>query len=478
MTQTEEPTGQAVAIRTPTDNEIEEFRRRGAAEVVLRRDMEKLRKQLRGLTWGSGYSIVKGSDFSEMQLAVFAEYCALTGANPLTHVDFVGDGPYLNADYWSDKLNSDPYFIDYSQRDLSPAMEAALRERAESHRSAAAELRQAKQVDEANERIRRALDVEDEAEDLRLARIGWKAAEWASDVVETTIRKFATFAPIEKIRSGEITDFSIYIVEVKECNWAGNRPRGTKKNGETFEADPIGNAEPSKTARTRSLRRCSTKGFSATFAKHDEQIRKAEEALEAEWAEIRSQRSELASTGPTRSITAGAGEPTRGNGNGREIRVESLEGDETAEDTSEAVDRPESEESAASSPESQPEPEPEPAAEPEKDAEPFDRIDAQAAFFATLKDAGVKDRRVWMAENDFPSSVRQFTEADFRRARGILFAPVLADYLDGCLAVDFDAEEFAFAAFGKPIEKLFLREVRDLVGRLADVASGLDKPAE
>lgn len=298
--------GTALApIEPPTDDQIAQIRRRGAIAVAQRQEISKIEKQLAGLEWGTGTAVVRGSDLSPMTRAVFAEFCAITRANPMYHVDVLGGRPYLNANYWSDRINAEPLFVRFEQRDLSPSVEQALRERAKAHRDVAEQLA-ASTSDEAARRRAKALDLEEEADDIALARAQWSAPAWATVVIQTTIYRFIDATPIDAIRRGEITDFERWIVPVPECNWAGGKTTG--KN------DPVGNAEPAKTARTRSLRRAAVRAFSAWMQQYEQQIRRAEEALEAEWEEIREERTEtraaLPRSGEAQAVRTGNGEPS------------------------------------------------------------------------------------------------------------------------------------------------------------------------
>lgn len=295
--------------QAPTEDEIERIRAKGKAVTAYQEEVRGIRKVIEGLEWGSGTSVVKGSEMSGTMRHVLAEFCRVTRANPLMHVDILGGRPYLNAQYWEDRINSDPSFHHYEQRDISPSVETALRERAARHREVAEQL----QGEEQAKRLSIALDLEEEADDLALARAKWSAPKWASVVVETTIHRFMNNAPLEQIRSGEVVDFERYLIQVAECNWAGNRPKAKSKKGYEYDPDPIGNEEPAKTARTRSLRRTAKKAFPAWMAEYENQIRKAEEVIEGEWEIIRDdQRAEQAAlpSGDQPQAARTGGEPS------------------------------------------------------------------------------------------------------------------------------------------------------------------------
>lgn len=298
--------------QAPTDEEIEQIKSRGKQLIAAKKEANEVFRVLEGLEWGAGTQLVKGSALSEMTRYALAQFCVVTRANPLVHLDILGGRPYLNAQYWADRINSEPLFIQYYQRDISKRAEAALRERGAAHRRVAESLPQ--NSAEAAERIRLALEFEDDADNVALARAQWGVPEWATCAYETTIEKFIPATPIEKIRSGELLDWERYVIKVTECNWAGNKPEKKKRDGGSYDADPVGNAEPEKTARTRSLRRCAVRSFPAWMAGYEEQIRKAEEVLEAEWTEIKTgqriERAALPAPGGPQSVRTGAGEPS------------------------------------------------------------------------------------------------------------------------------------------------------------------------
>jgi hypothetical protein len=250
----------AVALSPEAQREVDAIRTAGAGEVARRREVGKLFKMLEGLEWGSGSSAVKGSHLSPATRQAFAEFCFAARANPMYHVDVLGGKPYLNANYWADRLNTSPHFMDYEQVDISRDPEARAR---------------------------------------------WSAPEWALVVVETRIRKLANFAPIEMIRSGEILEFERYLVVTPECNWAGGRKGG--------KPDPVGEAEAAKTARTRSLRRAAAKAFPVWMGEEDERIRKLEESIQTEFTVIKSEqmaeRAALPREGEPQAFRIGAGEP-------------------------------------------------------------------------------------------------------------------------------------------------------------------------
>lgn len=431
-------TTESTALVAPTDNEIEQIRRRGAKAVAHRNEIAKLEKQIAGLTWGAGTSMmVQGSSLSPMTRAVMAEFCALVRANPMYHVDILGGKPYLNAVYWSDLINSRPDFHHYEQRDLSPSVEKALRDRAARHREVAAEL----MGDEAAQRRSRALDLEDEADDIALARAQWSAPAWAHVVIQTTIHKFIDAAPIEAIRRGEVADIDRYIVPVHECNWAGGRPKARKRDGGEYEADPIGNSEPAKSARTRSLRRAAVKSFSAWMQAYEQQIAKAEEAIEAEYEIIRSERyverAQLPAPNGPQAVRIGSGEPSASAPHGAQpLPVE-------VDTTPTPAPQPPTEERVhgTSAPAQQ------------SASEVFDFNDVRRRYFANLTDAAIGHdaaRKAWQAENGLPASTGTWTPEQWRLALELLVGPARAKFEEVCMFLGNDPEQTQQLVLGRP----------------------------
>ena len=437
----------------PTDEQIEQIRQRGHALVAHKQEVGRLFKLSSGLEWGTGSSmVVRGSEMSEATRYAFAEFCKVTKANPLLHVDVLGGKPYLNANYWSDRINSDPFFHHFEQRDLSPSVEKALRERAARHRAIALDVRESDRA-EAGRRMGLAMDLEDEADQLALDRAKWGAPEWATSIVETRIIRFIQVAPLDAIREGKVAALDAFLVPVPECNWAGNRPLAKKrrKDGSEYEyqPDPIGNAEPEKTARTRSLRRAATRSFPAWMQAYEEQIRKAEEALEAEWEVLKSEaveiRSSLPGNGPAAALI-GAGEPKAANGNG----AKPLPVEEPEKPAEKAPLQPQASGNTAEPP------------PPEKPA--FDPLAARRAFFGALRDAGIAeaDRKKWAAEHGLPESTKQWTEQQHAQALEVLLGPERKKLSDGAQLVGLNPEHLARERFAKGMLVLTLPELKQL----------------
>jgi hypothetical protein len=260
--------GTAVTTTAQDHPEVQAIRAAGQHQVALRDEIKKLTKQIEQGEWGAGSQMVKGSSLSPASRQALAEFCFHARANPYYHVDLFAGKPFLNEKYWSDRINSDERFVDYTFTNIS----------------------------------------EDDVQ-----RKEWGVPEWATFAYLCTIRKLSNFAPMNLIRSGQLRDWERYVVTSQEANWAGNKPRAQKRDGGTYEADPIGNAEPSKTARTRALRRTAAKTFPVWCAAEDDRIRRLENALVAEFEVIASDRAEarasLPAEGERQAHRVGAGEP-------------------------------------------------------------------------------------------------------------------------------------------------------------------------
>ncbi|MDH5761052.1 MAG: hypothetical protein OEZ65_15930, partial [Gemmatimonadota bacterium] len=434
----------------PTDDEIEGIRKAGAQVAAYKTEVNKIARVIEGLEWGAGNSLVRGSSLSPQTRYAMAEFCRITRANPMSHVDVLGGKPYLNAAYWVDLLNSHQHFHHYEQRDLSPSVEQALRDRAARHREAAKQLEASGNAQEAALRVSKALDMEDEADDIALARAQWSPRDTATVVIETTIYRFMNAAPIEAIRRGEITDFERYLVAVPECNWAGGM-------GSTMasakKSDPIGDANPGTTARTRSIRRAGTKAFSAWMQPYEAQIEKAERAVEAEWEIIQEdaavKRAALPSPNGPQAVSTAGGEPTAaaphgardlptGNGNGAAP--------------------------APAAPPANHTPEAPPAAE-------FDLTDARKRFFASLRDAGIAedDRKPWCERSGLPTSTKEWGQAEFERAQELLVGPAKKKVEEGCKFVGVALSDLSLRVLGKEAPE-FLRDWNALADELSAAA--------
>ena len=367
---------EATSLVAPTDTEIDTIRRSGRAAVAERKEISLLSKQIAGLEWGT-----KLSENGRYAIAAFAR---VTRANISTHIDILGGKPYLNATYWADFITKHSHFHHYTQRDLSPSVEDALRERAKKHLEIAGE--------KDTKRLGKAQDLIDEADDLALDRARWSPRENATVVIETTILRLINAAPVEAIRAGKITDLEPYIVAIHECNWAGGMG-----NTVANKKDPVGDSHPGTTARSRSLRRCAVKSFSAWAEEYDKQIEKAEDTIYAEFEIIGSADAAHEALGDTRPVAVlGSGDPEAVSAEDAEELP--VEGDLNTGGH-------------------------EPPEEPEE--EEFDHTRPLRQFFATFRDAGLEEdeRKTWAKSNGLPQSTKDWGAEEYERAQKILMEP-------------------------------------------------------
>lgn len=452
MTETSQSTSLTeTKLEAPQQEEINRIRKAGAFDVQRKKELREIAKTIEGLEWGTGSSAVKGTSLSPATRWAMAEFCRVTRANPMQHVDVLGSRPYLNAAYWSDLINQSPYFIEYNQREISEATEEHLRDRAEKLKERASTLEDSDPKKAQQYRVQ-AYALEDEADDLAMARTKWGVPEWATDVVETTIRRWIPAAPMDQIQSGEYEgDLDIWIREVAECNWAGGKgeyKREHHANNKSFGWDPIGDADPAKTARTRSLRRAAVKAFSAWMDKYETQIHRAEEAIEAEWEILEEdeqrERAALPDPGGPQAVSTGNGEPEAHTPEGaQELPVEEADGDEDAEGDEDVPSR----------------------------EEMIDRN--RRAFFANLRDGpGIESdeaRYEWAAEHDLPESTREWSLQQWQKANKILVADARKKFLEACEAMGVeDPFEYAHGHLERPPK--MISDYRDLTSKLSAAA--------
>lgn len=434
----------SVALATQAQGPIEQVRQRGVAAVADRQVLRDMCTMIQGVEWGSGNTAIQGAHFSPHTLGAFAKFCVVTRANPQIHVDILGGKPYLNAQYYRDKLSSDPYFIDDEQINLSPRLSEQLRDQARAAIAEAKEMGLPEPTGEIQNLLAQAREIE-------RTRAEWDAPEWATSVIETRIRRYTENAPIDAIKSGEI-DGTPYIRLIRECNWAGGKGRVVqrKRDGSSYEreADPIGDLEPAKTARTRSFRRCARNAFSAWFDQFDDDVKRATEIVGAEWREItvdnQAAQAALPSGTGLQGAVTGDGEPSAGNAeDARALPIEDARGEvERQQSTSDNPAKP-----------------------------AFDKADARKRYFATLRDAGIAeaDRAEWQKENGLPESSKEWGEGEFSRAHELLVGPNRAKYLEGCKLLGEDPARFASIALNRrvvSIDDLQLREIIELQGRV------------
>jgi hypothetical protein len=383
-----EQNGQSTAVATqPRNAAVEQIRQAGAAAVAEQKAVRDMYVMLEGVEWGSGNSLVKGADFSRATRAAFAKFCVVTRANPQIHVDLLGGKPYLNAQYYRDKCSADQYFIDDVQINISVSVAEQLRAQAKQALQEAKELG----LPEPTGEVQKLLE---EARTLDRLRSEYGVPEWATHAYETRIRRYVENAPLDAIRRGELADAEQFIRIVRECNWAGGRGivQKKRKDGSKYEveADPIGDAEPAKTARTRSFRRCARNAFSAWFDQFDDDISRASEVVEAEWTEVRDDNRERAAitSGETQTVVTGAGEPSAAGSDGaRDLPIE---------DAEEVTEEP---------------------------FTPEQKTDARRNYFGSLKAisiVGDDARKQWQLENNLGESSKEWGRVEYARAQQLL----------------------------------------------------------
>jgi hypothetical protein len=302
----EEPTGVARLEDSLTEEgkaELKGIQQRGALSVSKARELTAISKQVAGMTWGSGNMAVKGTDLPPASQYAIAQIVKLTGANLSQHIYILGGRPYLNAEYWAERIAGEPHFVRWEQRNLSASHIEHLRKLAE----------QADADGDHDDAIR----LRREARELSSRRSHYNPPAWATDVYETIIYRYREIAPLSAIQRGQAPS-EAWIETVNECNWAGGRPKITKtrqNGGGTYESDPdpVGNAEPAKTARSRSLRRCAIRAFATTLAPVERELQKLEDAIEADFEIIYEDRAQerkaLPSETGEQAIRTGNGEP-------------------------------------------------------------------------------------------------------------------------------------------------------------------------
>ena len=146
-----------------------------------------------------------GKDISPISRAAVVRYCLEVGADPVRHVHLLGGNVYLNAAFWMDLVAANPKFLRAKVRFIHDDERASPEERA----------------------------------DRKAARVTYGVPEGVKGAAIVTL-DYEGRGPFLGV------------------NWVGARGRG----------DPVGEAEPSKTAETRAYRRAAMKAEPAWFGKH------------------------------------------------------------------------------------------------------------------------------------------------------------------------------------------------------------------
>lgn len=200
------PPSTAVAVATPEPRSKVVLPDDMQQEIELRRMKNAMATQIRGTTWGK--------DSDEKTIRAVAEYCHLNGLDPVRHVEVLGGRIYLTAALYEDRgsplimagiiRKDEPDYINVDER---------LEKRA-------------------NAGDQWAIDERDRRERARIMR---NAPEKAVAIVEQRLWVRGMVDP----KTGEA-------IPVVGVNWCGGGSR---------QRDPVGDAEPTKTAETRAARR-------------------------------------------------------------------------------------------------------------------------------------------------------------------------------------------------------------------------------
>lgn len=211
-----EPTNAAPAALT---NAVATAPKKVSAVVAAANARREIVKQIRGTQWGQDCS-------AEVANAV-ARWSLDNGVDAVRHVEVLGGRIYLNGDFYLEKaapfvmagelryeepqfVHADPGLIEMANRDREKAPE------------------------------------------WERAQIDWARAE--------SFRRFQV--RVERGIPHDATGACIFIVHTKSgtpvvgVNWCGGASKiKTKRDGSKYRSDPIGDAEPTKTAQTRAARR-------------------------------------------------------------------------------------------------------------------------------------------------------------------------------------------------------------------------------
>ena len=245
--------------RIEPEDQIAAIQQAGREALARKKDLKQLYEVVQGRTeWGNIRQVSPQTQFAVARMAQVAK------ADPLRHIDILGDRPYLNAEYYEDRMSHHPAFVSLKQDNITE--DATLREQ-------------------------------------------WGAPDDAEAVYLTHITRFLPSAPIASIKAGRIpfAEAMQWTHTYTECNWAGHRRRAWNKKGVEYEKrDDVGRAESHKTARTRSIRRCAKLAFSAWSEEVEREIRRATFALDDE---MQSQLIEPSADLDESAVTMGDGEP-------------------------------------------------------------------------------------------------------------------------------------------------------------------------
>lgn len=454
----QEVTGTAVATVGPAalppeqQNEIDRIRAQGQYELARTKEIQIRATRIKGVQWGD----VRGESLSPETRHAIAEYCYITGANELVHLHILGGTPYLSVKYYEDLLNQHTHFIGYDQLNISASMSKQLRASAAQARADSAQALKDSELMGSNAELRKAAgdllaeayDHESRARQYDLKRAHYDAPDDdASAVYETTIHRYAPWATVEAIRDGNLPENAIQ--HISECNWAGSKQK-----------DPVGTAHPGLTARSRSFRRTAVKSFSAYMEPQEKRIRRAEKMIEAEFRILGAENGNALSSSGLQALSAGSGEPLAASAeNAQPLPVEDRtnlsKGAEPNTDSAGSATAAANAKGPAT----------------QVGAPAFDESDSQRAYFATLRDAGINDRKKWQAENGLPESTKDFGQAGYMKAMELLVGPTRKKVEEGASLLGFQNIDELCASWSIPAPKI-LRDLKELD---AAISRELDK---
>lgn len=344
--------------------ELAKIQQAGLAAVERHKTLNAVARMLEGCKWGD----ISGQSLSPQTRYGIARICDAYRADPLLHIHILGGRVYLNADYWTGKLNALPELDHWLQNNITKRYSTELREIAKQTFQDAKEFEDEDMKDQA----RRILG---EARYADEARAYHGIPDDAEAAYETLVYLDGKAEPI------------------REANHAPNHPT----------RDPVGKARPEVTAKTRSLRRAAVK---ACPDLQTSEVKELQRLVSDEFEIVLEDKAadRAIASAPTQAV-AGNGEPEAAHpAEAQPLPVEGEDDENGDEPDYETVE-----------------------AEPE-----WDRTDAHKRLFATLKDAGItgdKERKAWAADLELPRSTKKWTRKHYETALTALYAPVRDDVL-------------------------------------------------
>ncbi|KPK09562.1 MAG: hypothetical protein AMS20_00125 [Gemmatimonas sp. SG8_28] len=248
MEQTEQtPNGEAKAlVKAPSMNDLtmamvtsEDAQTRllayqQAARVERTKILRHAAAQVAELSWGRDLS-------TEVRFAL-SRWCLEAGLDPLRHVLVLGGNVYDTAEYYMDRLASEPSFSHWKYELAAPLDTRQITAKSVGSGDLAVELKR-KQIELNARRLSLQMD--------------WGVPAEINDYPANAAAAVVTLF----WKDGNA------IVEIQGCNWAGSMGRKTKYNN---PQDPIGDAHPVKTAVTRALRKAAKQKIPVWFTQRED----------------------------------------------------------------------------------------------------------------------------------------------------------------------------------------------------------------